>query len=92
MLLRYSGASLVAQMVEISPAMQKTWVQSLDQKDPLEKRTATHSNILAWRIPCAEEPGRLHTPWSCKESDTIKRLTLSLSVQGRVLLVLYENT
>ena len=50
-LLRYSGASLVAQMVEISPAMQETWVWSLGQKDPLEKRMATYSSIRAWRIP-----------------------------------------
>ena len=44
-------ASLVAQMVKNLPAMQETWVQSLGQEDPLEKRMATHSSILAWRIP-----------------------------------------
>ena len=37
--------------------MQETWVQSLDQEDPLEKEMATHSIILAWRIPWTEEPG-----------------------------------
>ena len=37
--------------------MQETWVRSLDQEDPLEKRMATHSSILAWRIPWTEEPG-----------------------------------
>ena len=37
--------------------MQKTWVQSLGQKDPLEKGMATHSSILAWKIPWTEEPG-----------------------------------
>ena len=44
-------ASLVAQLVTNLPAMQKTWVQSLGWEDPLEKRKATHSSILAWRIP-----------------------------------------
>ena len=45
------GASLVAQLVKNPPAMQETWVQSLDWEDPLEKIKATHSSILAWRIP-----------------------------------------
>ena len=45
------GASLVAQLVKNSPAMQETWVQSLGWGDPLEKGKATHSSILAWRIP-----------------------------------------
>ena len=49
----------VAQMVKNLPAMQKTWIQSLGQEDPLEKGMATHSNILAWRIPGTEEPGGL---------------------------------
>ena len=43
------------------PAMQETQVQSLDQKDPLEKGMATHSSILAWRIPRTGEPGRLQS-------------------------------
>ena len=51
-------ASLVAQRVKNLPAIQKTWVQSLGQEDPLEKRMATHSSILAWRVPWTEEPGR----------------------------------
>ena len=55
------GASLVAQMVKNLPSMQETWVQSLDREDPLEKRMTTHSNILAWRIPWTEEPGRLQS-------------------------------
>ena len=50
------GASLVAQRVKNLPAMQETWVGSLDQEDPLEKGTATCSSILAWRIPWTEEP------------------------------------
>jgi len=45
------GASLVAQEVKNPPAMQETWVQSLVQEDALEKGRATHSSILAWRVP-----------------------------------------
>ena len=56
-----SKASLVAQMVKRLPAMQETWIQSLDQEDPLEKEIATHSSTLAWKIPWMKEPGGL---WS----------------------------
>ena len=49
--LRYSWASLVAQVVKNLPAMQETWLQSLGWEDPLEKGKVTHSSILAWRIP-----------------------------------------
>ena len=49
--LRYSWASLVAQLVENQSAMWETWIQSLGWEDPLEKGKATHSSILAWRIP-----------------------------------------
>ena len=52
-------ASLVAQMVKNLPAMQETWYQSLGWEDSLEKEMATHSSILAWRIPRTEEPGGL---------------------------------
>ena len=52
-------ASLVAQMVKNLPAMQETWAQSLGGEDPLEKDMATHSSILAWRIPWTEEHGSL---------------------------------
>ena len=58
--------------------MQETWVHSLCWKDPLEKGMAIHSSILAGRILWREEPGGLQ-PMCCKESDTTKRLTLSLS-------------
>ena len=53
--------SLVAQMVKKLPAIQETWVRSLGQEDPLEKEMATHSSILAWRIPWTEEPGSLQS-------------------------------
>ena len=52
-------ASLVAQRLKRLPAMWETWVRSLGWEDPLEKEMATHSSILAWRIPWTEEPGRL---------------------------------
>ena len=48
---QYAWASLVAQLVKNLPAMRATWVQSLGWEDPLEKGKATHSSILAWRIP-----------------------------------------
>ena len=65
---KYQGASLVAQLVKNLPAMQETQVQFLGQEDPLEKEMATHSSILAWRIPWTEEPGRLQSMRS-EESD-----------------------
>ena len=51
----------VAQMVKCLPALRETWVQSLGQEDPLEKEMATHSSILAWKIPYMEEPGTLQS-------------------------------
>ena len=67
----YSWASLVAQMIKNPPAVQETWVQSLGWEDPLEKGTATHSSILAWRIPWTEAPGRLHTVHGVAKSHTL---------------------
>ena len=57
--LQYSWASLVAQMVKKPPTRWETWVWSLGWEDPLEEGMATHSTILAWRIPWTEEPGGL---------------------------------
>ena len=51
--------SLVARTVKRLPTMRETWVQSLGWEDPLEKEMATHSSILAWKIPWTEEPGWL---------------------------------
>ena len=51
----------MAQMVKNLPAVQETWVQSLGQEDPLEKGMATHSSILAWRIPWTKETGGLQS-------------------------------
>ena len=58
------GASLVAQMVKRLPAMWETRVRFLGREDPLEKEMATHSSILAWRIPWTEEPGGLQSTGS----------------------------
>ena len=60
-------------MVRRLPAMQETWVQSLGREDPLEKRVATHSSILAWRVPWTEESGRLYSI-RLQESDMTERL------------------
>ena len=59
--LQYSWASLVAQPVKNPPAMWETWVRSLGWEDPLEEGMATHSTILAWRVPWTEEPGGLQS-------------------------------
>ena len=69
--LQYSWASLVVQMVKNLPAMWKTWVQSLGWEDPLEKGMATHSSILAWRIPVDRGAWWV---WQCMGS---KRVQLS---------------
>ena len=55
------GASLIAQLVKNLPAVQKTQGGSLGQEGPLEKEMATHSSILAWKIPWIEEPGGLQS-------------------------------
>ena len=65
-------------MVKRLPAMQETWVLSLGQEDSLEKEMATHSSIIAWKIPWMEEPGS-YRPWGCKKLDRTEQLTLSLS-------------
>ena len=54
------GGTIMAQMVKNLPTMQETWVLSLGQEGPLQKRMATHSSILAWRIPWTEDPGGLY--------------------------------
>ena len=64
-------------MIKNLPAMQETPVGSLGWEDPLEKRMATHSSILDWRIPWTEKPGRLHSPWGRKELNTNEGLSLS---------------
>ena len=70
--------SLMAQMIKNLCEMQETRIWSLGQEeDPLEKGMATHSSIPSWRIASTEEPGRLGSPWGCKELDMTEWLTLS---------------
>ena len=66
--LRLILASLLGQSVKNLPAMQETWVQFLGWEDALEKEMATHSSILAWKIPWTEEPGGLQS-MGLQESD-----------------------
>ena len=72
---------LVAQTVKNLPAMQETGVQSLGQEDPLEKGIATHSSVLAWRIPRTEEPGGLQSigPFSSCSSFISRRFIFPLA-------------
>ena len=67
-------ASLVAQTVKNSPAMQETQILSLGLEYPLEKEMATHSSVLAWKVPWTEEPGGLHGV--AKQSDMAEQITL----------------
>ena len=69
-----TGCCLVAQLVKKLPAMREIWVWSLGCEDPLEKRKATYSSILAWRIPWTEKSMALY-----KESDTTERLSCHFS-------------
>ena len=71
----------MAQTVKNPPAMWEIQVPSLGEEDLLEKGMATHSSVLAWRIPWTEEPGGLH-PWGCREWDTAERLPLFTVVSG----------
>ena len=70
----FPWASLVAQIVKNPPAMRETWVQSLGWENPLEEGMATHSSILAWRIPM-DRGAWWATVWGHKESDTTEQHT-----------------
>ena len=63
----------MAQTVKNLPALWETWVRSLGGEDPLDKEMATHSSVLAWRIPWTEDLVG-YNPWGCKGSDTTERL------------------
>ena len=69
----------MVQRLKRLPAVWETWVRSLGREDPLEKEMATHSSILAWRIPWMEELGGLQSTGH-KESDTTERLHFRLLV------------
>ena len=73
-------SSLGAEMVKHLPTMHETQVRSLGWEDLLEKEIATHSSILAWKIPWTEKPGRLSSPWGRKESDTTEQLHFPFSL------------
>ena len=66
----------MVQRLKHLPAMRETWVRSLGWEDPLEKDMATHSSILAWRIPWTEEPGGLQS-MGCEELDTIREVEIN---------------
>ena len=66
----------MVQSVKNPPAIWETWAQSLGGEDPLEKGKATPNNILAWRIPRTEEPGKLYSPSGHEELDVTERLSL----------------
>ena len=73
-------ASLVAQTVKNLPAMWEIWIQFLGWGDPLEESMATHSSILAWRIPNGQRSLVGYSLWGRKESDMTERLHFSLSL------------
>ena len=77
---QYSWASLVAQLVKNLPAVQETWNLSLGWEDPLEKGKATHSRILAWRIPCTVY---------VTHGDVTERLSLHFTSPGNYLSILF---
>ena len=73
-------------MVKHLPAMQETWVLSLRWEDPLEKGMATHSSILAWRIPCTEKSLAGYGAWGCKDSHMTERLTHNVITSQKIIL------
>ena len=85
-------------MVENLPAMQTTWVQSLGQEDALEKEMASHSSILAWRIPWTEEPGGLQSmglqraghDWATHTHSTLNELITSCLNGVRLTPIIYS--
>ena len=70
-------------MVKNPPATQETWVQFLGWEDPLEEGMATHSSILAWRIPMDRGAWWARSPWGRKESDATEPLTFSFLFQNQ---------
>ena len=77
----------MAQTVKCLPTMQKTWVQSLGQEDPLEKAMATHSSTLAWKIPQMEEPGHMSDQGVTKSGTRLSNFIHSVSIGEEILLV-----
>ena len=83
--------SLVSQMVKSLPAVRETWVRSLGQEDPLKKEMATHSSTIAWKIPWAEEPGRLQSMGQqrvghdCATNDTFCAIYCSFHILTHII-------
>ena len=77
------GASLMAQMAKNLPATWETHIQFLSHEDPLEKEMATHSSILAWRIPWTEEPGRIQPLGSQRVRHDLVTNTFHFHFEGR---------
>ena len=85
-------ASLVAQWIKNLPEMQETWVQFLGQEDSMENGMATHSSILAWRIPWTEEPGGLYSMQLQRvRQDWTTNMTLFHSTVFQIFLFLQQD-
>ena len=88
--LKYSWASLVAQLAKKPSATPETWARSLGWEDPLEKETATFSSILSWRIPWTEEPGRLQSMGSQRVGRNWATFTNTCSLYYSIFVHLFE--
>ena len=84
------GASLVAQTVNNPPTIGETWIQSLVWEDLLEKKMATHSSILAWKIPWRKSLVG-YSPWGRKESDRTERLFTNTTYVASLIAQLAKN-
>ena len=82
--MQQTRASLVAQLVKSPPAMRETWASSLGREDPLEEGMATHSSILAWKIPHGQRSLVGYSPWDLKESDRTEQLSTHGAMFGHL--------
>ena len=79
-------------MVKNLLAMQESWVQSLGQEDALKKGMATHSSIVAWRIPWTEEPGGLgYSPWGCRVGYNLATEHIFNYIKGSLYIIKLKN-
>ena len=84
---KYHMTSPVAQMVKRLPTMQETRVQSLGWEAPLEKEMATHSSILAWKIPWTEEPGGLQVQGIAKSQTQLSNFTFTFFLSSLICVI-----
>ena len=75
----FHGGSVVKNLSRIHPSMQEVWVQSLPQKDSLQREIATHPSILAWKIPWTEESGRLQSMGSQRVTHLVTKQQMEVS-------------